>query len=152
MTPSRDGITSMNLAAGKLRSDIQFVCICIVLWCFWRTCEICNSFLKPVCCLERAEFQLQLQISLKGKAFKPSDRAARCQLPLSHNQMGGTVASSHPVFLISVCSYSLWSLGFFVFFVVDDVFLVRPTYMNETKTQQWWTNKITFASVWPIYM
>lgn len=88
VTPSRDGITSMNLAAGKLRSDIQFVCICIVLWCFWWTCEICNSFLKPVCCLERAEFQLQLQISLKGKAFKSSDRAARCQLPLSHNQMG----------------------------------------------------------------
>lgn len=85
VTPSRDGIASMRLAAGKRRSDIQFVCVCMRLWCFCAMCEICNSLLKPVCCLKRAEFQLQLQISLKGRAFMFlwSERAAHYSLPVA---------------------------------------------------------------------
>lgn len=139
VTPSRDRITSMRLAAGKLRSEIQFVCVCMVLWCFCPMCKICSSLLKPVCCLKRAEFQLQLQISLKGRAFMflLSDRAAHYSLLVAfvaHKKKthflflikSGTVASSYLVFLLSVCSYqsltSLQSLCFFVIFVVGVLF------------------------------
>lgn len=139
VTPSRDRIASMRLAAGKLRSEIQFVCVCMVLWCFCLMCKICNSLLKPVCCLKRAEFQLQLQISLKGRAFmfQSSDRAAHYSLLvafIAHKKKthfpipkSGTAASSYLAFLLSVCRYqsltSLWSLCFFVFFVVEGVFV-----------------------------
>lgn len=135
-TPSREGITSMSLASGNLGSDIQVVRLRSSFDVSGERARFA-SFLKPVCCLKRAEFQLQLQISLKGKAFmlKSSDRAARCQLHLSHTKRrqvhiflflikSSTVASSYLVFLLSVCSCPppLRSPCFFVFFCSRSLF------------------------------